>query len=93
MTIIDYARYPNSGDWNIPRMMADVGNTTWRVYWYCTKEAYAVHAESLPTNIRVPVLLVHGRKDTIFSVQNSIYMATRIPTAELVVLDCGHWWP
>lgn len=84
---IDYARYPDSGDWNIPRMLADVGNTTWRVYLYCTKEAYAVHAEALLTSIRVPVLLVHGKKDTIFSVRNSSYMATRIPTADLVVLD------
>jgi len=84
---IDYARYPNSGDWNLPRMLADIGNTTWRVYWYCTKEAYAVHAEILLTNIRVPVLLVHGKKDSIFSVQNSLFMARRIPRADVVVLD------
>jgi 3-oxoadipate enol-lactonase len=84
---IDYSLYPDSGDWNIPRMLADVGNTTWRVYWYCTKEAYAVHAEAFLADIRVPVLLVHGRKDTIFSVQNSINMAARIPRADLLVLD------
>jgi 3-oxoadipate enol-lactonase len=84
---IDYKRYPNSGDWNIPRMIADVGNTTWRVYLYCSKASYAVHADTALTEIRVPVVLVHGRKDTIFSVENSIYMATRIPTADLVVLD------
>jgi pimeloyl-ACP methyl ester carboxylesterase len=84
---IDYARYPDSGDWNIRRTLADVGNTTWRVYLCCTKQAYAVHAEPLLANIRVPVLLMHGKKDTIFSVRNSIYMATRIPMADLVVLD------
>ena len=84
---IDYARYPDSGDWHLPRMRADVGNTTWRVYLYCTKQAFAVHAEVLLVNIRVPVLLMHGRKDTIFSVDNARYMAARIPRAELVVLD------
>jgi 3-oxoadipate enol-lactonase len=84
---IDYAHYPDSGDWNIPRMLADVANTTWRVYLYCTKQAYAVHAEALLPDIAVPVLLVHGKKDTIFAVTNSVYMATRIPRADLVVLD------
>jgi pimeloyl-ACP methyl ester carboxylesterase len=84
---IDYTRYPNSGDWNLPRMIADVGNTTWRVYLYCSKASYAVHADTVLAEIRVPVVLMHGRKDTIFSVQNSIYMATRIPTVDLVVLD------
>jgi pimeloyl-ACP methyl ester carboxylesterase len=86
-THVDYTRYPQSGDWNIPRMMADVGNTTWRIYLYCTKEAYAVHAEDLLADIQVPVLLVHGRNDTVFPVQNSVHMAARIPRAELVVLD------
>jgi non-heme chloroperoxidase len=84
---IDYTRYPGSGDWNILRMLADIGNTTWRVYLYCSKQAYTVHAEALLANIRTPVLLVHGKEDTIFSVENSIYMATRIPRADLMVLD------
>ncbi len=84
---VDYARYPNSGDWNIPRMIADVSNTTWRVFLYCAKESYAVQADPLLMNIVKPVLLVHGKKDTIFSVANSIYMANRLPTADLLVLD------
>jgi pimeloyl-ACP methyl ester carboxylesterase len=84
---VDYSRYPNSGDWNLLRMREDIGNTTWRVYWFCTLASYAVHAESLLPDLRMPVLLVHGRKDTIFPVENSVYMATRIPDAELIVLD------
>jgi 3-oxoadipate enol-lactonase len=84
---VDYSRHPNSGDWNLRRMFQDIGNTTWRIYWYCTKAAYAVHAEQLLTEIRLPVLLVHGRKDTIFPVESSLYMATRIPDADLVVIE------
>ena len=84
---VDYAAYPNSGDWNLQRMRADVGNTTWRVFLYCTKQSFAVHADAWLTDIRVPVLLMHGRHDTIFSVDNSRYMATRIPAADLVILD------
>jgi 3-oxoadipate enol-lactonase len=84
---IDYAQYPNSGDFDMRRLFADVRNTTWRVFLYCTKLVFAVHHEFLLGDIRVPVLLMHGRKDRIFSVENSIYMATRIPRAELVIVD------
>jgi len=84
---VDYSRYRDSGDWNLARMREDIANTTWRIYWYCTKASYSVHAEPFLDEIRVPMLLVHGRKDTIFPVQNSIYMATRIRGAELVVID------
>jgi pimeloyl-ACP methyl ester carboxylesterase len=84
---VDYSRYPDSGDWNLARMHEDIGNTTWRIYWYCTRASYAVHADPFLTSIRVPVLLLHGRKDTIFPVENSIYMAIRIPDADLVVID------
>lgn len=84
---VDYARYPQSGDWNVPRMLDDVRNTTWRVYFYCSKEGYAVRADSFLPDIHLPVLLLHGRNDTIFPVENSIYMATRIPGARLVVLE------
>ncbi len=84
---VDYSRYPDSGDWHLGRMREDIGNTTWRVYWFCTLASYAVHAESLLPGLHMPVLLVHGRKDTIFPVANSLYMAARIPGADLVVFD------
>jgi pimeloyl-ACP methyl ester carboxylesterase len=86
-THIDYGRYPRSGDWNIPRIAADVRNTTWRVYLYCSRQIYTVRAESLLNTIRVPVLLVHGRRDSIFPVEHARYMALQIPHARLVVLD------
>jgi pimeloyl-ACP methyl ester carboxylesterase len=84
---VDYSRYPESGDWNVARMREDIGNTTWRVYLYCTRASYEVHADAYLTSIRVPVLLLHGRRDTIFPVENSIYMATRIPHVDLAVVD------
>jgi pimeloyl-ACP methyl ester carboxylesterase len=68
-------------------MAADIGNTTWRVYLYCTRQIYAVHAESALQSIRVPVLLIHGRRDSIFNVDNARYMATQMPHARLVVID------
>jgi pimeloyl-ACP methyl ester carboxylesterase len=83
---VDYGRYPNSGDWNVPRMLADVANTTWRIYWYCTEAAFTVHAENVLSDLRVPVRLVHGDRDTIFPVKNAFQMAARIRDADVVVL-------
>jgi pimeloyl-ACP methyl ester carboxylesterase len=84
---IDYTRFPQSGDWNVPRMLADIGNTTWRIYLYCSRQAFAVHARDLLPELRLPVLLVHGGRDSIFPVENAIVMSARIPHAELVVID------
>jgi pimeloyl-ACP methyl ester carboxylesterase len=86
---VDYARYPQSGDWNIPRMVADIGNTTWRIYLYCSRQIFAVDAEPLLKSIRVPVLLVHGRRDSIFPVKHVRYMAAQMPHARLVVFDAA----
>ena len=84
---IDYRRFPQTGDWNLSRMAADIGNTTWRVYLYASRQIYAVHADAILSSIHVPILLVHGRRDSIFPVENAHYMAARIPHARLVVID------
>ena len=84
---VDYAQYPDSGDWNMRRILADARNTTWRVWLCCTKQVFAADHELTLPDIHVPVLLVHGRKDSIFSVENSIDMAARIPRAELVIVE------
>jgi pimeloyl-ACP methyl ester carboxylesterase len=84
---VDYTRYPMSGDWNARRMLADIRNTTLRVYLYCSRSIYTVKAESFLPRIGVPVLLVHGDRDSIFPVENSRSMACRIPRARVVVLE------
>lgn len=84
---IDYARYPMSGDWNARRMLADIRNTTLRVYLYCSRSIFAIKAESFLPAIQMPVLLVHGDRDSIFPVENSRYMARRIPRARVVVVE------
>ncbi len=84
---VDYVRFPQTGDWNIARMLADIGNTTWRVYLYASRQIYTVHADSFLKSIDVPILLVHGGRDSIFPVENARYMAAQIPHARLVVLN------
>ena len=84
---IDYTKYKNTGDWNIRRMIADVGNTTLRVYLYCTLQSYTVDREDFLGDIKIPVLLMQGKKDTVFPVENSIFMADKIKDSELILVD------
>jgi pimeloyl-ACP methyl ester carboxylesterase len=84
---VDYTRYLGTGDWNVWRLSADVGKTGLRVYIYCTKQSYAFDRELYLREITNPVLLVHGKKDTIFPVANSLYMATQIADSEVVLID------
>ncbi len=84
---IDYSQYKNTGDWNIRRMFADIRNTSLRVYLYATKQSYAFDGEKILKAIRIPVLIVHGKKDTIFPVENGINMAAKIENSKLILLD------
>ena len=88
---IDYTRFPNSGDWNIPRMWADVHNTTLRVYLYWSLQAYAFDARPYLGAIRVPVLFMHGMRDTLYPVEHSLMMHERIGGSQLITLpDMDH---
>lgn len=86
----DYAKYPNSGDWNIPRMIADIRNTSMKTYLHCTRQSCEFERVDLLGHIAVPVLIIHGKKDTIFPVKNARMIAQKIKGARLVLLDNAH---
>lgn len=84
---IDYIRYQGTGDWNLRRTWADVYNTGLRVYLYCTYHAYAFDRKEVLSQITIPVLIMHGKNDTIFPVENARIAAKLIPHATLVLID------
>jgi len=84
---IDYTHYQGTGDWNVRRTFADVRNTSLRVYLYATKQSYAFDRDNFLEKISIPVLLAHGKNDTIFPVNNSLQMAKKIKHSRLVLLD------
>ena len=86
-TRIDYRKFPNTGDWNLRRMLADIPNTGLRVYLYCTRQSFCVDREDLLPHITIPVLIMHGKKDSIFPVKNSLIMQERIKGAELILIE------
>lgn len=85
---LDYlADYPNSGDMDIRRTIADVSNTSLRVYLYVMKQSYSFNGEDILSKINFPVLIIHGKKDTLFPVKYGIIMSKKIPNAKIVMLD------
>jgi pimeloyl-[acyl-carrier protein] methyl ester esterase len=82
---LDYSRLP-TGDWSFKRILADIGNTTFRVYCYYFKRINEFNVEKILANINAPVLIIHGAKDTIFPAKNSVFMAKKIKNARLEIL-------
>ena len=84
---IDYSHFSMTGDWNIPRTIADVRNTGFRTYLYCVKQTYNFDGAELLNNINIPVLIIHGRNDSIFPVKYAEIIHRTIPRSDMVIID------
>ncbi len=81
-----YSRFPNTGDWNVKRIYTDIKNTTLRVYCECLRQAQDFDAQNLIPDIKIPVLVIHGKKDTVFPLSDSEAMVKKMPRARLKIL-------
>ena len=68
---VDYSKYKQTGDWNIPRMKADVFNTGLKSYIYSVNHAYKFNAQDYLKKLKIPILIIHGDKDTIFPIKSA----------------------
>lgn len=84
---IDYSKYLNSGDWNIPRTIADVTNTGIRVYLYCAMQTYLFNGERILEKINTPTLIIHGRKDSIFPIRYAIEINHKIKDSKMAIIE------
>ncbi len=83
---IDYAKFFGTGDWDLRRICADIANTSLRVYCYCLRQAGKIDGEKMVEGLNLPVLIVHGKKDTVFPCSDSARLAKKIPGARLEIL-------
>lgn len=86
-THLDYSRYSNTHDWTPSIIIANVKNTGISNYLYCSKQACGYDRRKEIEELKVPVLLIHGKKDTIFPVKNSIEVAKKLKNSKLVLLE------
>ena len=85
---VDYSCYVQTSDWNLGRLYKDVTNTGLGSYLYSTKQTYDFDVTDKLASIKIPVLLIHGKKDTILNYSNSVFMKKMMKNAKLVLLDC-----
>jgi pimeloyl-ACP methyl ester carboxylesterase len=85
----DYSPFQNARDWDIPMTWSDVRNTGLRAYLFSSRQAFEVNYSDILESIKVPTLLIHGRKDSIFPLRNSLIMEKRMPNARMVILEDG----
>ena len=50
-------------------------------------QAYSFNGEEVLSKINFPVLIVHGKKDSIFPIKYGELMASKIASSEIVKLD------
>jgi pimeloyl-ACP methyl ester carboxylesterase len=84
---VDYFKYINTGDWNIQRLLKDTLNTGIRVYLYCIKQAYTFDRDEFLKNINIPVLIIHGKNDSIFPIKYAYKLHEEIKNSEIAIID------
>jgi len=87
---VDYARYLNTGDWNLRRITRDVFNTGLWPYLYTLKHLYRFDREKQLGDIKVPILLIHGTKDSMVPYDNSAQAVEKIYGSRLITLPGAH---
>lgn len=83
---VDYQRLYPTGDWSLRRIIPDVRNTTLRVYTYCLRHLYTEHSDAYWEDIRMPTIIVHGKKDTIVGYKNAEALARIVPHTRLILI-------
>lgn len=87
---IDYKKFVGTGDWNLRRMRADITNTGIRAYLYCLKQVQMYSRERFIKDIKIPTLIIHGTRDTVFPISGSEKMARQIPHAQFIKILRGN---
>lgn len=80
---VDYSKIKNS-DWSIQRNYADTRNTGLHSHFYTLKQSFLPGREYSLEKINVPVLVIHGEKDSLIPIKNAIAFSKKIKNAEFV---------
>ncbi|MCX6701770.1 MAG: alpha/beta hydrolase [Candidatus Zambryskibacteria bacterium] len=83
---VDYIKYKGTGDFSIRRLWADICNTSLRAYLFSIRRVYYFNRDDLLKKINIPVLVVHGKKDTYIPIKNS-FTTDRIKNSEFITIE------
>ena len=83
---IDYSRLIPTSDWNIHRIFIDIRNTGLAIYFFCLHSLYASFNDEFISQICMPVVIIHGRRDSIVPIKHSVWASDKIAGSKLVTL-------
>src|SRR3989344_5244219 len=91
---VDYWRYyRNTGDWNLRRIMQDIPNTTLHIYFFCLSQMYSRDFDPWWLELRLPILIIHGKRDSISPVEQSERLAGHVPAKLVLIEKANHILP
>jgi pimeloyl-ACP methyl ester carboxylesterase len=83
---IDYSRFLPTSDWDMQRIWFDIGNTGVAIYLFCLNTLYRSMDDNFYNRLDLPVMIIHGKRDSYVSVEHSMQAAKKIPGAKFVSL-------
>ncbi|MEI6281040.1 MAG: alpha/beta hydrolase [bacterium] len=81
---INYTKHIGSTDWDISRNLADIRNTGLHAHFYTLRQSFLPSNEYSFEQINIPTLIVHGEKDSMIPIKNSILLAKKIKNSQFV---------
>lgn len=84
---VDYSKHIGSTDWNIKRNLADIRNTGLHAHFFTLRQSLSPKQNYDLEKINVPTLIIHGEKDTMVPIENSIRMSKLIKNSEFISIE------
>ena len=85
---IDYSKkYTHTSDWDIMRTIDEFLRVGIKPYLSSVSNISDFDRMEQLDTIKIPVLIIHGKKDSVFSVKNSLQLSGKIKNLTLVILE------
>lgn len=85
---IDYSKkYTHTSDWDLVRTIDEFLRVGIKPYLSSISNISDFNRMEQLHTIKIPILVIHGRKDTVFPVKNSLQLPDKIKNLDLVILE------
>ena len=84
---VNYEKYAPTGDWSLSRIIPDIKNTSARVYIFCMRHIYKLDTDAWWREVKIPSLIIHGKKDTIIPFEKAERLHALWPHSQLILMD------
>jgi pimeloyl-ACP methyl ester carboxylesterase len=84
---INYADYPNVGDWDIALNFVDIKNTSLHIYLFCLKYIYDSNYDKAWQKLTIQSLIVHGKSDSLIPANEVESFQKDVKNSQLILLE------